>query len=79
VLTVSRGKDDPKEALEKFMAEKGYSFKVLLDRDWKITKTYKVTRIPFTVVIGRNQKISKKIIGTTHNWVLKRELDKLLK
>jgi len=77
MLMVNTGKGDRKEDLEKFMKEKGYSFKVLLDRERCVTEDYRIPAIPMTFIIGKDGTIRKKIRGMIYNYTFEKELQKL--
>ena len=57
---------EPKDAVDKFLKDNGYTMPVLLDLKGEAADTYKVRAIPTTYVIDRDGKILlKKIGGTT--------------
>jgi thiol-disulfide isomerase/thioredoxin len=49
--------------VRKYLAGKDFQFKVLLDIDGAIYKTYGVTRFPTTVIIGPEGKLLAEIFG----------------
>ncbi|MFC2287453.1 MAG: TlpA family protein disulfide reductase [Selenomonas sp.] len=57
---------EPKDTVDKFLKDNGYTMPVLLDLKGEAADTYKVRAIPTTYVIDRDGKILlKKIGGTT--------------
>ena len=59
-------RQEPKETVDKFLKDNGYTMPVLLDLKGEAADTYKVRAIPTTYVIDRDGKILlKKIGGTT--------------
>lgn len=50
-------------AVRQFLTEKNLKLTVLMDRDGKVSRSYKVTGIPQTVIIGKDGIIKKVIVG----------------
>jgi peroxiredoxin len=48
---------EPKEVLERFMREKGYSFSVLLDNERRVSSLYDISGIPRTLLIGKKGEL----------------------
>ncbi len=54
---------EAKDVVQKFIDERKLTMPVLLDSDGKTAEQYKVTGIPQTVVIGKDGKVKKVIVG----------------
>jgi peroxiredoxin len=48
---------EPKEVLEKFIKDNGYSFCILVDENGSVSQLYGIDAIPRTIVIGEDGKI----------------------
>jgi len=77
MLMINRGKADSMESLEKFTKERGYSFRVLLDREKCVSEDYRIPVIPMTFIVGNDGIIRKKIRGMIYNYTFEKELQKL--
>jgi len=55
--------EEETKTIEQFVKDTGLKVAVLFDTDSKVAKSYNVTGIPQTVVIGRDGKIKKVIVG----------------
>lgn len=54
---------ETKDKIEPFMKENKYSFSVPMDTEGSVMKSYNVSGIPTTVVIGRDGKVKKAFVG----------------
>jgi len=77
MLMVNTGKGDRKEKIEEFIKERGYSFKVLLDRERCVSEDYRISVIPRTLIVGKDGIIRKKIRGMIDNNTFEKELEKV--
>ena len=57
--------NEPKEEVQAFIAENGYTFPVLLDSDGRISSVYQVQGIPTTWLIGPDGDVLGRLVGTT--------------
>ncbi|MDF2853793.1 MAG: hypothetical protein K0S31_4478 [Sphingobacterium multivorum] len=70
INTAERGNDDPRPAVKKIIDDKGYTFRVLMDKKEEISKrftaleSFKVTALPTKYVIDKNGLIRFKLSGT---------------
>lgn len=65
ILAVSADKGSAKR-VKKFVQKYNLSYPVLLDSDADTQKLYDVIGLPMSYIIGRDGKISGRIIGTKH-------------
>lgn len=57
--------NEPKEDVQSFMDEHGYTFPILLDSDGKVSSIYQVEGIPTTWLIGPDKTVVGRLVGTT--------------
>jgi thiol-disulfide isomerase/thioredoxin len=57
--------NEPKEDVQSFMDEHGYTFPVLLDSDGRVSSIYQVEGIPTTWLIGPDTTVVGRLVGTT--------------
>jgi peroxiredoxin len=55
---------ESRETVAKWIADKGVTSVVLLDRSGSVTNSYRVTATPTAFVIGRDAKLIAKAVGT---------------
>lgn len=66
VNTWERGADKQEKA-KKFIDENKYTFRVLMDADDQVVKSYNIEGIPTKIIIGPDQKIRFKSVGYSGN------------
>ncbi|MFA6170637.1 MAG: TlpA disulfide reductase family protein [Candidatus Margulisiibacteriota bacterium] len=64
-VNLERGAGD---AVCKFVAKEGYTFKVLLDNEGEVAGRYSIYSIPTTYVINKKGKVVDKLIGA-RDWL----------
>jgi len=77
MLAVSIDKSG-KSAVESFVKDGGYTFKVLLDPQGQIAAKYKVSGIPTTFIIDKKGNIVDQVVGG-RDWVEGAVIEKLKK
>jgi thiol-disulfide isomerase/thioredoxin len=71
--------DDPEPVLRKFYNESKMNYPVAIG-DQKLAEAYGgVLGLPTTILIGRDQRIRDKLVGTTDFKILEEKIGKLLK
>ena len=61
MLAINTGED--KRTVKEFAGKNGYTFPILLDKDGRVARTYKITGIPTTFIIDGEGKVVSKIVG----------------
>lgn len=65
-VNMTDGRRDSKKKVDNFIAKYNYSLKVLYDEKSSVAQAYGVQYLPTTYVIGKDGKITGKIIGGTN-------------
>ncbi|MGE5478160.1 MAG: TlpA family protein disulfide reductase [Bacteroidales bacterium] len=76
VLAVNAGQK-PAE-IEKFVADLGITYPVLLDPDSKIARSYGVTGLPMTFVVDRDGRVRYRILGESDRAGFRKMVEGLL-
>jgi peroxiredoxin len=64
VVVLAVNIQETRETVAKWIADKGLTSVVLLDRGGNVTAAYRVTATPTAFLIGRDAKLVAKAIGT---------------
>jgi peroxiredoxin len=64
VVVLAVNIQESRETVAKWIADKGVTSVVLLDRSGSVTNAYRVTATPTAFLIGRDAKLVAKAIGT---------------
>jgi peroxiredoxin len=64
VVVLAVNIQEGRETVAKWIADKGVTSVVLLDRSGSVTTAYRVTATPTAFLIGRDAKLVAKAIGT---------------
>lgn len=62
-----------------FVAEKKLTFPIPMDRDGKVTKAYKVSNFPTSLLVGTDGKVKERITGVITKKQWEQKLEALLK
>ena len=62
-LTVITITTDPPEVARQFLAENGYTFATLIDRNQTASRSYGITGIPTTFILGPDGTVRKHLVG----------------
>jgi peroxiredoxin len=54
---------EPSDKVQDFLHKNGFTFQTLLDTDGSVADLFKAQGLPITVVIGRDGKVTKVIVG----------------
>lgn len=76
ILAVNVGQS--KDIVQKLAREMGISYPVLLDPDQKMARNYDVIGVPRTYLVDRNGVIRYKILGSSSDATLKKQILSLL-
>jgi peroxiredoxin len=55
--------EEDKPTVEKFMADNKYTFTVLMDNKGSVLKSYFISGIPTTILVGRDGKVKSSFVG----------------
>jgi len=87
VILIAVSKDDKKQDIDKFLRKfpryKSPSIKIVWDKNKSISEqTFNTLKVPETIVINKNTRMVRKIVGNSSIWhdgEMKKYLEKLLK
>lgn len=65
---------EPKELVEEYVSERGFSWKFLLDEDFDVSREYSATSIPRSILVDRDGKVAHIWSGTLTRSQLEQQL-----
>ena len=77
-LVIAINIEQSRETVQKFIAELGLSFELLLDQQGEIARRYGVVALPVTFIVDRDGNLYTRILGGTSPEQLQRIVDELL-